>query len=280
MEALIQLYEKRKEAVKGEDISAVLRRTPGTVRNQMQTLKAMGYVDGVPGPKGGYTPALKAYEALEMEVIKKPFTVHVYRDGKPVEGVTVQKIVFTQVHHPTQCMSAITVIGDSRNIRDHDIIKVGPTPVNHIILRGEVVGRDDSRRELRISSHSISSIPKGKVADVASNKLISFAPNTTLIECARTLAGKRISAAPVIDKGKLVGIVTEAEIVRAVSRGHVDGFVGDIAVKEALTIDEDARIIDCVEKMKQHDVGRLIVTSGGKPVGMVTRTDIIRRMLD
>ena len=62
--------KKIKETIKGEDISAMLNRTPGTIRNQMQTLKALGYVDGVPGPKGGYIPAMKAYEALELEMIK------------------------------------------------------------------------------------------------------------------------------------------------------------------------------------------------------------------
>jgi len=85
--------------VKGADISSMLRRTPGTIRNQMQTLKALGYVDGVPGPKGGYIPAVKAYEALELEVVKEPYVVHVYRNGEPVEGVMVQKIEFTSVQN-------------------------------------------------------------------------------------------------------------------------------------------------------------------------------------
>ena len=52
--ALVNLYRKHKRAVKGEMIADVINRNPGTVRNQMQSLKALGLVEGVPGPKGGY----------------------------------------------------------------------------------------------------------------------------------------------------------------------------------------------------------------------------------
>ncbi len=52
--ALINLYREKKQAIKGEDIAGVINRNPGTVRNQMQSLKALGLVEGVPGPKGGY----------------------------------------------------------------------------------------------------------------------------------------------------------------------------------------------------------------------------------
>jgi len=59
-------------------------------------------------------------------------------------------------------MSRVTVTGDSRRILEHDIVKVGPTPSNHIIIDRGGVGRDDTRRELLIASHSISSVPKGR----------------------------------------------------------------------------------------------------------------------
>jgi len=280
LSALIELYEKKKEAVKGADISSMLRRTPGTIRNQMQTLKALGYVDGVPGPKGGYIPAVKAYEALELEVVKEPCIVHIYRNGEPVEGVMVQKIEFTSVQNPDECMSRVTVTGDSRRIFEHDIVKVGPTPSNHIIITGEVVGRDDTRRELLIASHSISSVPKGKVIDVAAKNVVSFRPDMRLKECAKILADNRIRSAPVLKGGKIVGIVTESEIVKAYAEGGHDRTAGDVAVKDPVTIEADARLIDAIECMTRHGIGRLIVVKDGKVVGMITKTDILQRMLE
>ncbi|MBN2250747.1 MAG: CBS domain-containing protein [Candidatus Altiarchaeota archaeon] len=280
LEALIRLYEKKKETIKGEDIAGMLHRTPGTIRNHMQTLKALGYVEGVPGPKGGYMPAMKAYEALEMEVVKKPYLVQVCREGRPIEGLKVQKMVFTQIQNPTTCMSMITVLGDTRKIMEHDLITVGPTPVNHVTLKGEVVGRDDTRKEILIATHSITSIPKGKVMDLATKNLVSVNSRTCIRDCAGVLMEKGIRAAPVIDGGTLTGIVTEAEIVKAMSKGDVEGLVGDIAVKDPHTIDGGARIIDCIQKMKEHGVGRLVVTCKNRPCGIITRTDILLRMLE
>jgi transcriptional regulator len=277
--ALINIYEKKKEPIKGEDISKVLKRNPGTIRNQMQTLKAIGYVEGVPGPKGGYSPSTKAYEALSIEQINKPYIVNVFRDGHPIEGLTVQKIEFNKIQHPTDCTSVVTVVGDTRKIKEHDIIKVGPTPVHHLILTGEVVGRDDTRKELLIASHGITSIPKGKVIDVATKNLISLSPAMKIRDCAKILMEKRISAAPVIENGKLIGILTEGEIVKAVAQNNEEGCAQDILLPNPIKIEKNAKIIDAMQKMQEHDIGRLLVTDAGKPIAIITKTDIIQRML-
>lgn len=280
LSVLIELYGKKKEAIKGEDIAEMLHRTSGTIRNQMQTLKALGYVDGVPGPKGGYTPAIRSYEALGVEAVKNPILVRISRGNKPIEGIVVQKIIFTKVPHPTKCGAMITVLGDSRKIRDGEMITVGPTPVNHIIIKGVVIGRDDTKREIMIDAHSITSIPKGVVGDIGIKRLISLRSDMDIQRCAKLLTEKRINSAPVIDNGRLTGILTVGEIVRAVANGDTDVMVGDIMVKEVLTIDKEAKLIDSIKKMEKYDIGRLIVMDKEKPIGIITRTDILLRMMD
>ena len=278
--ALIELYETDKTAIKGEDIADVIHRTPGTIRNQMQTLRALGYVDGVPGPRGGYIPAMKAYEALELEIIKKPSKVPVYRDGKKIEGIMIHKINFTKVADPHDCRAVICVSGDTRKIGDHDIIKIGPTPINHLVIRGEVVGRDDTRRELLIYTHSITSIPKGLVEDIATKNPVSVSRDDSIRKCGKMLMENKINAMPVMDDGELVGIITQKDIVRTVAEDSITSCAGDIAVKDVITIGKDAKILSCIEKMMKHDVGRLVVTDKKKVFGIITRTDILLRMLD
>ena len=63
---LISLYHQYSHPIKGEDIAEIIKRNPGTVRNQMQALKVLGLVDGVPGPKGGYHPTARAYGELNI----------------------------------------------------------------------------------------------------------------------------------------------------------------------------------------------------------------------
>src|SRR6056297_2166857 len=87
--ALINLHRESEDAVKGEDIAEEVDRNPGTIRNQMQSLKALQLVEGVPGPKGGYKPTATAYEALDVDQLEQPAEVPLYLEGELIEGANV-----------------------------------------------------------------------------------------------------------------------------------------------------------------------------------------------
>jgi len=93
--ALVNLYREQEDAVKGEDIADEVGRNPGTIRNQMQSLKALQLVEGVPGPKGGYKPTAGAYEALELEQMEETASVPLVRNGDPVDDLNVDGIDLT-----------------------------------------------------------------------------------------------------------------------------------------------------------------------------------------
>ena len=69
LQTLINLYQSSSgKSIKGEDIAEVMGRNPGTIRNQMQSLRSLGLVKGVPGPRGGYKPTIEAYHSLNISV--------------------------------------------------------------------------------------------------------------------------------------------------------------------------------------------------------------------
>src|SRR5512147_470078 len=86
---LITLYHQHSHSIKGEDIAEIIQRNPGTVRNQMQALKAIGLVDGVPGPKGGYIPTALAYKELSLNAGEGESDVKISRNGEDIRGVAV-----------------------------------------------------------------------------------------------------------------------------------------------------------------------------------------------
>ena len=108
---LITLYHQKSAAIKGEGIAEVLKRNPGTVRNQMQALKVLGLVDGVPGPKGGYTPTSAAYKELNLTDYEREYSVPIQRNCERCEGVNVAEIDFTTLCHPDLCHAVIKLIG-------------------------------------------------------------------------------------------------------------------------------------------------------------------------
>ncbi|OYT26563.1 MAG: hypothetical protein B6U97_03595 [Candidatus Altiarchaeales archaeon ex4484_96] len=279
LEVLVEIYEKDKKLVRGEEIAKQLNKSSGTIRNQMQTLRALNYVEGVPGPRGGYIPEMKAYEALGLASIENPIVVPIYREEEKLDGIYAQKITFKNITDPKSCSVIISLLGDTRKIDDGDEILIGPTPVNHVIVCGKVIGRDDTKRELLLNARSITSIPQGKVSSISTKKLISLTPSMSLQECSKRLVGNHINGAPIIEDDKLVGILTESEIVKAVSEGKKTAKAKDLGIRDVYTIDEDSEIISCINRMQKYDVGRLIVTKDNHPVGIITRTDILLRMI-
>ncbi|MFC6752408.1 Rrf2 family transcriptional regulator [Halorubrum tibetense] len=146
--ALINLYGQEEDAVKGEAIAEEVDRNPGTIRNQMQSLKALQLVEGVPGPKGGYKPTSNAYEALDIQRMDEPARVPIEHEGEVIEGVNVDGIDLSSVHHPELCRAEIHVQGSVRDFHEGDSVTVGPTPLSKLVIDGTVDGKDDTANVL------------------------------------------------------------------------------------------------------------------------------------
>jgi len=152
LRALVDLYTQREEAIKGEDIAGEVDRNAGTIRNQMQSLKALQLVEGVPGPKGGYKPTANAYEALETQQLDTTAEIPVFCEGEEFENANVQEIDLISVHHPEKCRAEIHLQGSVREFHDGDSVTVGPTPKSHLVIEGEIDGTVDTDNVLVLNT--------------------------------------------------------------------------------------------------------------------------------
>ena len=148
--ALVNLFREHEDAVKGEQIAEEVDRNAGTIRNQMQSLKALQLVEGVPGPKGGYKPTTRAYEALDHQRIDEPASVPLFHDGAEVEDANVTGVDLTSVHHPELCRAVVHLQGSLRDFHEGDEVVVGPTPLSKLVITGSVDGRDDTENTLML----------------------------------------------------------------------------------------------------------------------------------
>ncbi|QLG48007.1 Rrf2 family transcriptional regulator [Natrinema halophilum] len=148
LRALTNLHKESEDAIKGEDIAEQVDRNPGTIRNQMQSLKALQLVEGVPGPKGGYKPTASAYEALEIQQMDEPAAVPLQHEGEPVSDTIIEEIDLSSVHHPELCRAEIHIQGTLSDIHENDAVTVGPTPLSKLVIEGSVDGKDDTNNIL------------------------------------------------------------------------------------------------------------------------------------
>ncbi len=273
---LINLFHQKRRAVKGEEIAAVIDRNPGTVRNQMQALRMLGIVEGVPGPKGGYHPTGQTYDILDISDQPAKTITNIYRNGKLVEGATVCEIMFTTVQHPEKCHGRVRVIGDIRKFDNGDIIKIGPTPQNKLVIRGKAIGRDDTRNVLIFEISDLIILPKRAVKECIQNGNVAIDVDTTIKVAANTLLKHRIRGAPAVDAANIVGVVTLEQITKALVSGLTNQKVRDIMSSAPIIIDGDAQIPDVAKLFDQHHTRNIVVAINGKPHGIVSREDLVR----
>ncbi|MCL2142104.1 MAG: CBS domain-containing protein [Methanimicrococcus sp.] len=276
--ALINLQRQKECSVKGEEIAELIHRNPGTIRNQMQLLKALGLVEGVPGPKGGYRPTGDAYQALDIEVMDEETIVPVFRNGIAINNATTAEISFTTVRNPEKCRGVVKVIGNIKDFVSGDIIQIGPTPVNRLTVRGEVFGRDDSNNLILVNITEMISLPKKHVKYYMKPLTLAVNSNVDLQEIARHFIAKNLHGAAVEDHGKVVGVITTTDVTKAVAMNKFDVRAKDMMAKELITVDGEMQLYDVVRLFYKYNIGQLVVTIDGVPKGILSKTDVMNEL--
>jgi len=113
-----------------------------------------------------------------------------------------------------------------------------------------------------------------------SKRLITIPASMHLTQVALILYKEFIRAAPLMEDDGVVGIITSTDIARCVSEGKTDITAREAMSRRPIIIDSDEDILEAMTKMRRSSIGRLVVVnSQQKPVGIITRTDILLRIL-
>ena len=134
-----------------------------------------------------------------------------------------------------------------------------------------------------------------KVRDLMTTDPITTTPDAPLKEAARTMVREKISGLPVMEGGKLVGIVTEGDFLRQEANRDQpyrlsllealfgDGgaepaveTVGEVMSEPVITITADATVSEAARVMSHRRVKRLpVVDDDGNLIGVISRADVV-----
>ena len=144
-----------------------------------------------------------------------------------------------------------------------------------------------------------------KAADIMTKDVITVKYETTIEELARLLIDYKISGVPVIDDdNKLIGIVTENDLIKKNKRFHIptivrlfDAYflldsgkvedeikkmvattVGEIFTKKVLSIAEDTTLEEIATIMAEKHIHLLPVLRDNEVIGIVGKADVVRSM--
>ena len=91
----------------------------------------------------------------------------------------------------------------------------------------------------------------------------------------------KIAGMPVVEKGKLVGIICQTDILKGLKQGAIqDLTVKDVMVTQVITATPTESAVVAAKIMLDHHVNRVPIMENNKLVGIVTRSDIIKAVAE
>ncbi len=119
-----------------------------------------------------------------------------------------------------------------------------------------------------------------RVGDIMTRDFVYVKPNTSLETCAKKMVKKRVGSLVLKDGQKLSGIITERDILWAMTKKSKKDLkkikAKQIAAKKITTIKPSADISQALTKMKKMKFKRLPVIINGNVVGLLTSKDLLR----
>jgi CBS domain-containing protein len=114
------------------------------------------------------------------------------------------------------------------------------------------------------------------VREIMTPDPIVLEAHATVADAARTMTILDIGDVLVARDGKLVGIVTDRDlVVRYLAKDGTNGKrLGDLCTCEIATVDADAEVSEAVRMMQERAIRRIPVTEDGLPVGIVSLGDV------
>ncbi len=105
------------------------------------------------------------------------------------------------------------------------------------------------------------------------NKAIAIEHDVSVKEAAKIMSDRNIGSLIVLDKNKIVGIITERDVMKNVS--FLGKKIYSVMSKNVVTIDHAESLENAALIMTERKIKRLPVLDNGKLVGIITATDII-----
>jgi CBS domain-containing protein len=118
------------------------------------------------------------------------------------------------------------------------------------------------------------------VQEVMTSSPSTVEASTPIVEAAEIMRREDVGSVPVVEEGRLAGMLTDRDIVlRVVAEGRDPRTItcGEIASRQIATIDPQQSIDEAARLMAHHQVRRLPVTEeDGRLVGIVAQADVVR----
>jgi CBS domain-containing protein len=118
--------------------------------------------------------------------------------------------------------------------------------------------------------------------DIMTKEVICIHKDTPIFQAIDLMAENNITGIPVVgNDGSLVGILSEQDVLRLFHtyEDEKDRTVSDFMTQPAIHFEENEYVLDICYCLRDNAIRRVPVTSNGKVVGVISRSDILKCIL-
>ena len=119
-----------------------------------------------------------------------------------------------------------------------------------------------------------------KVKDAMTRDVVTASPASKLREVQLLMKDNAITGIPILQEGRLLGIVSIGDIISALDSGTMDRHADEVMSCSVVTLDEEMPLSFAVTYFDRYKFGRFpVLDSSGRLAGIITASDILRRLL-
>lgn len=116
-----------------------------------------------------------------------------------------------------------------------------------------------------------------KIGDLAARELVAVAPADPVRTAARAMTAAGVGTVIVLDEGRLAGILTERDVLRAVAE-EIDPDTcpcADVMTRDVVTAAPDWEVYEAAAEMSARHIRHLVVTEADQVIGIVSVRDVL-----
>jgi CBS domain-containing protein len=125
--------------------------------------------------------------------------------------------------------------------------------------------------------------PSLRAKEIMQGPVLAATPRASLRDIATQLVTNHYTGMPVAaPDGRVVGVISEADLVRVLLEGkRLENLTAtEVMTGPPITVDVEASFDEVMKSMEENRIVRVPVTSEGRLVGIISRRDVIRAVLE
>jgi len=148
-----------------------------------------------------------------------------------------------------------------------------------VVDNGSVVGILTEKDFLQRITGKDKDFDKMTVAEIMSSPVESIPPDLSIVDGSRIMEAKYIKRLPILDGKRLMGIVTQTDLTRALTSYGMWKDVADIMSSNVAVIQTKATVAEAAEIMNSRNISCIVALEGNEVQGIITERDLLKRVI-